>query len=723
MPTPDQSTIPLPGIEGSAPAPAIWSRRTLRTFLREISGFLQLPPRLKVWEFAAQNVFLSAEVTPEPGFYDPERVPYQKHIQEWMTDPHVNDIVGVTAAQLFKTTAINNAVAFFVAADPTSILMVNPTIDDSKDWMRDKFMPMVMSSPALRKLIPDGLIRTTGQTSLVKHFPGGRIKATGANSPSALRGRSFRIVIQDDVDGFKDNSEGDPSAQADRRAANQPRALRMKFSTPTLKGTSKIWNALEQSTYEELLCPCPKCAFPQVLVWEGMVFDPTKPEEARYRCAGPECGALWDDRDRYNAVLAGARAGTWRARNPAARAKGIHMSGLYRLMGEKNAMSGFLEEWVRDYLTAKAGGEKTFQVWINTFLALCYEPANSTIEPDPLYKRRENYRPSEMLPEQVLIIVAFVDVQGNRLEAETRGFGLGQESWGLEYKTFPGDPTEQMVWKKLDTFLAATYEHPIRGKIRPAFTFVDAGGSKMNEAYIYTETRNGRGIYASRGARDLNAPLLSAMRKAGYNQVPFYFIGTQGIKDTLHSRLLMKEPGPGYLHWPATDDFDQEYFKQLTAEKKTVQTKGVNRGRLMWIAPEGSRNEPWDCNVGMIAAMEAANFTEKRLREIHRDNERTRVKLGLPPAPPSVVTRLEGLKVPAAMPPPITTAEIKASGPKAPLPLMAASGNPPPAALTPPDPTAAQVAPMSAPVVANKKKWKVWGAGRSHIANDFARWH
>ena len=378
-------------------------------------------------------------------------------MQEWATDPRVNDIIGCTAAQLIKTTAINNIVAHGIAGDPTTILVIYPTIDDAKDWIANKFMPMVRSSPALKGLIPDTGSRRAGFTAQEKHYPGGRLKAVGANSPAALRGRSFRIVIQDDLDGFKNTPEGDPSDLGDRRAAGQPRALRIKFSTPTLEGSSKIWKWLEESTFDQLLCPCPKCDHAQTLEWEQVIWETARPETARYKCVS--CGELWDDRQRYRAVIEGCRRNLWRSRNPHSRIKGIHMNGLYRLLGEKNSMSGFLEEWVRDYLSAKAKGEKSYQVWVNLFLALCYKSASTTIEADPLWKRREAYKPLEKLPEQVLVIVAAVDVQGNRLECEVRGFGLGQESWGIEYREFAGDPTEKHVWEKLDVFLQSHYEH------------------------------------------------------------------------------------------------------------------------------------------------------------------------------------------------------------------------------------------------------------------------
>lgn len=707
--------------------PAIWSRKTLKLFLRDIAGFLKLPPTQNVWQWAGQNVFLSADVTPEPGFYNPERIPYQKRLQEWMTNPRVNDIIGCTAAQLIKTTAMNNGVAFFIKADPSSILAVYPTIDDAKDWMANKFMPMVRSSDVLRGLIPDTTERTTGQTSTEKHFPGGRIKAIGANSPAALRGRSFRIVIQDDLDGFKNSPEGDPSDLADRRAATQPRALRMKFSTPTLKGSSRIWSWLEQSSFDELFCPCPHCDHAQTLVWEQMTWEDGQPETARYKCVS--CAGLWDDRQRYQAVMEGCRRDLWRSRNPHSRIKGMHMNGLYRLMGEKNSMAGFMEEWVRDYLLAKAKGEKSYQVWVNTFLALCYEPASSTIEPAPLYARLERYRPWEILPEPVLVLIAGVDVQGNRLEAEVRGIGLGQESWGVEYREFAGDPTEQLVWTKLDTFLAQRYSHPIRGTIGISQCFVDAGGSKQSEAYIFTETRGHRGIYSCRGAKDINAPLLSSMRKAGYNQVPFYLVGTQAIKDTLHSRLLMKspepgQPAPGYFHFPISDDYDEDYFKKLTAEKKVLMEKGVNRGKMMWVAPQGARNEPWDINVYIVAAIEAGGFSERQLRVIARDNANRKAQMMLPPAPPSTaMTKFDALKAPPAAQPSLTMAELKSmqTG-SAPAAAPAIPGSTP--APAPADPTSAQNAPMSPAVepVSKKMPWKIWGKGRAQMGDDYSAW-
>lgn len=689
-----------------AKLPAIWSRRTLKTFLRHVAGFVRLPPNLNVWQWAAVNIFLSSDVTPDPGFYDPERIPYQKRLQEWATDPRVNDIIGCTAAQLIKTTAINNIVGYHIAAEPTTILVIYPTIDDGKDWLANKFMPMVRNSAKLKALIPDSGTRTAGQTNQEKHYPGGRIKAIGANSPAALRGRSYRVVIQDDLDGFKDTPEGDPSDLGDRRAANQPRALRIKFSTPTLKGASKIWKWLEQSTYDQLLCPCPKCDHPQVLEWEQVVWTEGQPETARYKCVS--CAHPWDDRERYRAVLEGCRRELWHSKNPTSRIKGLHMNGLYRLMGEKNSFSGFLEEWVRDYLTAKANGEKSYQVWVNTFLALCYEAAHTTIEADPLWKRREPYKPLEMLPDQVLVILAAVDLQGNRLECEVRGLGLGQESWGVEYREFAGDPSEKHVWQKLDTFLQGTYTHPIRGKLRIAQCFIDAGGSKQSEAYAFTETRNSRGIYAIRGARDINAPLLSPLRKAGYNQVPFYFVGTQAIKDTLFSRLMMTAPGPGYMHFPVSDDYDKDYFKKLTAEKKVLQTKGVNRGKLMWIAPEGARNEPWDINVYLIAAAEAGGFTERELKRIWRANEKLRIEMGLPPAPPSKVMGLDILK---GEPMNIAIEKVPENERTQ---LQAA------------DPNQAQNAPISPPVEivikTKRKAWKIVGKGRSSFGGGFAPW-
>ena len=66
---------------------------------------------------------------------------------------------------------------------------------------------------------------------------------------------------------------------------------------------------------------------------------------------------------------------------------------------------------------------------------------------------------------------------------------------------------------------------------------------------------------------------------------------TDRAKETLFSWLQVNEPGPGYIHFAAT--MDEEYFKQLTAEKRAIK---YVRGRksVVWVQKR-DRNEALDC--------------------------------------------------------------------------------------------------------------------------------
>jgi phage terminase large subunit GpA-like protein len=88
------------------------------------------------------------------------------------------------------------------------------------------------------------------------------------------------------------------------------------------------------------------------------------------------------------------------------------------------------------------------RAWINTFLAETWQEDTERIPASELEKRAESYR--AVVPDPVLILNAGVDVQVDRLVYEVIGWGVGEESWGLEARTIPGRPDDPKTWKKLD---------------------------------------------------------------------------------------------------------------------------------------------------------------------------------------------------------------------------------------------------------------------------------
>jgi phage terminase large subunit GpA-like protein len=79
-------------------------------------------------------------------------------------------------------------------------------------------------------------------------------------------------------------------------------------------------------------------------------------------------------------------------------------------------------------------------------------------------------------------------------------------------------------------------------------------------------------------------------------------VGVDAAKTALYDRLKIREVGPGYCHFPIGRD--QEYFDQLTAEKKYTR---YHHGypRQEWRKPPAARNEALDCRVYAYAALHA----------------------------------------------------------------------------------------------------------------------
>ena len=129
-----------------------------------------------------------------------------------------------------------------------------------------------------------------------KAFPGGFIAMAGANSAAFPGIRPVRVVLQDKVDRYPASAgkEGDPSDLADKRCVTFWNRKKVKTSTPTIKGISRIEKAYMESDQRRYWVPCPHCGKYQVLEWEQVkwpkegegVKKKHKPKEAYYECVG-----------------------------------------------------------------------------------------------------------------------------------------------------------------------------------------------------------------------------------------------------------------------------------------------------------------------------------------------------------------------------------------------------------------------------------------------------
>jgi hypothetical protein len=77
------------------------------------------------------------------GKWRTARAEYQRGILDAIGDPLCHTIVVRSSAQVGKTEMILNATAFFVAQDPSSMLLVQPTLDMALSFAKDRLAPMV----------------------------------------------------------------------------------------------------------------------------------------------------------------------------------------------------------------------------------------------------------------------------------------------------------------------------------------------------------------------------------------------------------------------------------------------------------------------------------------------------------------------------------------------------------------------------------------------------
>ncbi len=577
------------------------------------------PPQLTVSEWADQYRRLSPEASAEPGQWRTSRTPFLKEIMDALSDPDTEKVVFMKSAQVGGTEFLLNALGYFISQDPSPILFVRPSVDEAKDFSKDRIAPMIRDTPVLRGKVQDAKSRDSNNTLLHKRFPGGQMTLVGANAASGLSSRPVRVVIGDEIDRFPASagSEGDPISLAEKRTTTFWNKKILYVSTPGTKGESRIEEEHDKGTMEQWHLPCPSCESLQPLTWGQIRFEDVT-HECKY------C------KERYDEFAWKAGEGIWIPRATSAKVRSFHI----------NELASPWKRWetiIEEFKDAKAGGTETLKVWVNTALGESWEEQGDVLDYDILEKRREYYNCD--LPEGVLVLTAGVDVQDDRLEVEVVGWGVGEESWGIHYRSFVGDPAitktvdqrDPCVWDQLDTFLLQTWYYDGGRGLQLSAVCVDSGGHFTTEVYDYCARREHRRIFAIKGQGGEGVPIIGRPSRNNRRKVALFPVGVNSAKETLYSRLKMEYEGPGYCHFPREADkgYDEGYFKGLTSEKRVVRFyKG--RPKVEWVKPSGARNEALDLRNYATAALKILNpnfevlAAQEYQKEVHKPATRPR---------------------------------------------------------------------------------------------------
>ena len=567
-------------------------------------ALLRPPPTLTLSQWAERHFVLSAESAAITGRFVP--YPFQREILDAFTDPEVEWITFYKSARVGATKILNAAIGYFIAADPCSILVVQPTLDDARGYAKEELVPMLRDVAVLTDVVGDPAERDPDQTTLHRMYPGGVMSLVGANSARGFRRTTRRVALLDEIDGYPPSAgnEGDQIELAVKRTETFWDRKIATVSSPTDEAISRIEPLYNSGDRRRYYVPCPLCGHFDFLTprpredgrGHVMRWPKDEPERAYFECSG--CGGAIEHHHKREMV----EAGRWDAEAEFRGHASFHIWAAYSF--SPGATWGAIAKRYSD--AARSGNQLKLKTVVNLDFGETWKERGEAPEWETLVRRRETY-PIGSVPAGVRFLTGGVDVQRDRLVYEVVGWTVGKESFSIESGELTGDTSSEEPWEKLDELQGRTFDRLDGGPPMPiALLGVDSG---YNTQVVYNWCRGKpiSRVIATKGSQYTHT-LVGTPSKVDVNfrgkRIPggyrVWNLGVDIAKDELYGWLKLKPPlvegeyPPGWCHFP---EYADGFFQQLTAERK-VQTK-TRQGYTVWVwrIQENQENHFLDCRV------------------------------------------------------------------------------------------------------------------------------
>lgn len=521
-------------------------------------------------------------------------------------DSPVNEIDVAKSAQTGFTTLLLAAIGHTIDREPCDMMLVQPTDGALSDFNGLKLGPMIDHTPALaRKVKPQASRSGQGSTTYSKKFGADTLTLAIATSTADLRSKTVKKAFLDEVDEYPEDldGQGDP---VDMVTARQESFLqtgewkRASISTPTIKGSSRIWARYEGGDQRRWHVRCPGCGDEFVFEFgKGFRYEKEYPYRAHY--VAPCCGSVIEGVQKNSLV----RRGRWIATAPA---PGKHPSYHF------DALSSPFVPW--DVIAKRfvdAGDDPSkLKTFYNLTLGLPFEIRGDAPDHVRLMALREDY-PRGRIPPLGLLLVGSADVQGNGIYVEVLAIAPDRQSWVVEATFLDGDTSDPHggAFAKLGEFYERAWPDAF-GKHRRVDAFgVDSG---YRSHVVYTWVRGRPGAFALKGEDGWTRPPLGTPQpvdidlngqKIKHGAV-VWAVGTWSMKAVFYADLRKPrlvegaEVEPvGACHFGAWQD--TIYFEQITNEY-LADEKFKGRLRKVW-KPRGP-NHFLDCRIYNLALAE-----------------------------------------------------------------------------------------------------------------------
>lgn len=565
-------------------------------------------PQITVSEWADRHRRLPQKSSAEPGPWRTSRTPYLREPMDCMsaTSP-VEEVVLMKGAQVGGSEAILNCLGYLIDHSPGPAMIVQPTVELAKRFSRQRIAPLIDDTPRLAGKVSDSSSRDAHNTMLSKDFMGGVLIITGANSAVGLRSMPARWLLLDEIDGYPldVDEEGSPIDLAEARQRTFARLKRIKVSTPTIAGASAIERAYEATDRRRYHVPCPRCGEMQPLEFGRLTWSKLglPPARAVYLCRG--CDGAIENHEKTGMLASGEWVPERADADP--KIRGYHLNALYSPVGWMS-WGQIAAKFVKVHKDPAK-----FRVFTNTVLGETWTERGEAPEWERIRDRRESYEMCTV-PARGLVLTAGADVQKDRIVYEVVAWGRGKESWSVDYAVLPGDTAnldlEDGPWKKLDALMERTFRHARGAEMPIRMLAVDSGFNTqqvyswcrrypLNRVIAIKGVEGGAVLISSPSAVDIK---LTGKPVRGYKVWP---VCGSVAKGELYGWIRLESPKdgeafpPGWCHFP---EYDDEFFRQLTAEHlvSSVNKKGFRR--YEWALIPGRENHVLDARVYARAA-------------------------------------------------------------------------------------------------------------------------
>lgn len=604
-------------------------------------------PRMNVSDWAAEHRQFPDD-SAYPGKWRHDTAPYLVEIMDVLSPHHPSrETAIIKCAQSGGTASTENWIGYISDVAPGPLMYVQATITAAKDWLAEKFWPMVEATPRLNPdrggTVQPRRVRDNGTTAMRVRFKrGGWMLIAGANSAASLRQHSIRYAIEDDLDQFPDDldNQGSPEGMVDARLRTYARlgiSKKASISTPTNKGASKIGRRYDLSDQRRFYFKCPHCASRFDPIWTDLEWPDGAPDQVvlRLPCCG-ESVAHWRkatmsladgwlataevDGFKPARVLEEVEFQSLRSRDLKGRQPGFHITGI---------ITAFMT-WAQlavGFVAAQSDVNK-LRVWTNLDLGDEFVVKGDAPPAETLEVLREQDWGRGQAPFGPVVFTLGCDIQGDGIYFEALGWGLGLENWGLDHGFLPGktDVPGEGAWALLEDYeQKTTFVLPGGKAYGFDFTCVDANYNTV-AAKAFCQRRIKR--LPVFGREGWTLPILGRSqpihyeagqthrakrrRKAGEDA---HLVGTYGTKYSFFGFLRAsidhaereqrgENPPPmrGRIHFGR--DADAAYFDMLTSESCVVEVKR-GQPRRVWKVSPGRQNHWLDCRIYNRAAAEA----------------------------------------------------------------------------------------------------------------------